>query len=476
MKNISCWLGVICFLGAASTGAHAAGRGSAPIFDCQFDDSSCLPYWTQHHGTWTVATGSLSTAGVPGSISSIGYDAVFTGVLDYTVRMRRIGSPSYTNRVYIRGNPDPLNPDNQEWYSGYSFQFSCLGEYSVWRTQGASSEALQPWTLHTAVHSGEEWNVLRVVADGTSYQYFVNGTLVWSGNSFAAQTGYVGLGMYRPSEGSGDRLDVDWAVLYAEVHPSPATTPTPPPAALDSGDYNGDGDSDIGVFRPSSGLWSVRNLTRVYFGSSADCPASADYNGDGTSEMAVFRPSSGLWSVRDLTRFYFGSSADAAVPGDYSGNGTAAAGIFRPSSGLWTIRGVTRLYFGSSADQAAPGLYWSPWAKKLPAIYRSSSGLWSVRDLTRFYFGGFSDIPVPGNYDGDPCWDGAVYRPSSGLWSVRNVTRLYFGGSADRPVPAKYTGMLTEEIGVHRASQGLWSVRSLTRVYFGSTGDIPVTR
>ena len=66
-----------------------------------------------------------------------------------------------------------------------------------------------------------------------------------------------------------------------------------------------------------------------------------DYNGDGTSDIGIFRGSAGLWAVRGVTRVYFGSSADKAVPGDYNGDGTTEIGIFRSSVGLWAIRGVT---------------------------------------------------------------------------------------------------------------------------------------
>ncbi len=59
---------------------------------------------------------------------------------------------------------------------------------------------------------------------------------------------------------------------YVPTTPTPATSPTPLPPVMDSGDYNGDGVVDIGIFRPSSGLWAVRGVTRVYFGGSNDEP------------------------------------------------------------------------------------------------------------------------------------------------------------------------------------------------------------
>ena len=113
-------------------------------------------------------------------------------------------------------------------------------------------------------------------------------------------------------------------------------------------DFNGDGTGDIAIFR--SGLWAVRDITRVYLGVSSDDLVPGDYNGSGIDRPAIFRSSTGLWAVRDLTRIYFGGSTDEPKTGDYNGDGIEDFGIFRPNSGLWAVSGITRVYFGSSTD------------------------------------------------------------------------------------------------------------------------------
>ena len=457
--------------------AFAGGRsvlGADPVFDCHFNDSSCLSSWSQHYGTWTVAGGHLSTTGFPGYSSSISYDADFSGTLDYTVVMRRSGGDTSSNRVYIRGVPEPLSESDKMWHSGYLFQYTKQGEISVYRTLNGTSTALQAWTSNFAVHTGIAWNTLRVAAEGGDLNYYINGTLVWSGTDFTFGTGRVGIGMYVPPGGSGDSLEVDSAVLYGELLPSPVSEPTPS-ARADSGDYDGDGTSDIAIFRGSSGMWSVRNLTRVYFGNSTDVLVPADYDGDGTSEIAIFRAGGGMWSVRNLSRFYLGGTDDRPVPGDYTGDGTAEAGIFRPASGLWSIRNVTRAFLGSAGDTVIPGYYDGAGAKQI-AIFRGSSGMWSVLALTRFYFGASTDGLVPGDYSGAGRWEAGIFREATGLWSIRNATRIYLGSAGDWAVPADYNGDGVDEAAIFRDSAGMWSVRNLTRVYFGGTGDVPVTR
>ncbi len=240
-------------------------------------------------------------------------------------------------------------------------------------------------------------------------------------------------------------------------------------------DYDGDGTSDIAVFRKDSGLWAVRSITRAYFGGAEDSPVPGDYDGDGATDMAVFRAGSGLWAARGGNRVYFGGVGDIPVPGDYDADGTTDIGIFRKASGLWAVRGVTRTYFGGSSDEAAPGYYGDDGRKKL-AIFRPASGLWVIRGITRVYFGSSGDIPIPGDYDADGSWNPGIYRPDSGLWAALGATRFYFGSPGDSSIPGGYRGDGQDYPGIFRDSSGLWVVPGVTRAYFGSGNDTPVAR
>ncbi len=239
---------------------------------------------------------------------------------------------------------------------------------------------------------------------------------------------------------------------------------------IDSGDYTGDGTSDLAIFRPASGLWAIKGVTRAYFGQSGDIPASGDYSGDGTTDIAVFRPTTGLWAVQGGMRTYFGADGDIPVPGDYTGDGTVDAAIFRPASGLWAVQGGARAYFGALNDIPVP---FYPNGRDNPkeiAIFRPASGLWAAPGFDRTYFGAQGDQPVIGN-DAEP----AIFRAASGLWAVQSLTRFYFGQDGDLPVPGNYTGFLPDDPAVFRAVSGLWAVRGVTRTYFGTEGDIPVS-
>jgi len=247
------------------------------------------------------------------------------------------------------------------------------------------------------------------------------------------------------------------------------------PPVTGNGDFDGDGSSDIAIFREATGLWAVRGITRTYFGAEGDIPLPGDYNGDGTADITIFRPSTGLWAIRLISRFYFGGGDDLPLAFDYDGDGISGGGIFRPTTGLWAFRGSTRCYFGKSDDWPVPGDYKDGGSGAI-AIFRPATGLWAIRGITRSYFGVTGDWPAAGDYDGDGSIDLSIYRPSSGLWAARGVSRIYFGASADRCVPADYDGDSRADLGIFRAASGLWAIRSRSRFYFGTNGDTPVTR
>jgi len=103
------------------------------------------------------------------------------------------------------------------------------------------------------------------------------------------------------------------------------------------GDWDGDGKSEIGVYRPASsqfymdkngnGIWDGPSIDSLMsFGTAGDKPIIGDWNGDGKDNIGVYRPSNtgfyrdvngnGIWDGTPIDAFNaFGASGDTPIIG-----------------------------------------------------------------------------------------------------------------------------------------------------------------
>jgi uncharacterized delta-60 repeat protein len=271
-------------------------------------------------------------------------------------------------------------------------------------------------------------------------------------------------------------------------------------------DFDGDGKTDISIFRPNgatgSEWWYLKSSNggnfATQFGTPTDKLVAADYTGDGKADIAFFRPSTGFWYIlrSEDSSFYafpFGASGDVPAPADYDGDGKADAAVFRPSSSTWFIQnsggGTTIQTFGSTGDVPVAGDYDGD-GKADIAIFRpngtTGSEWWILRStagLIAMQFGAPTDKTVVGDYTGDGKTDVAFWRPSTGEWYIlrsedSSFYAFPFGSSTDIPAPGDYDGDGKTDAGVFRPSNSTWFVNKSTGgtiiQQFGSTGDLPV--
>jgi hypothetical protein len=183
-----------------------AGMG----FSSDFNGSS--RGWVGQNGVWQVDSAYYSSEGVAnGSASAAAFQDSEYGNFDYQVMLERLGCKICPTRILVRGVPAPLGA-NGDWHSGYEFQYTRDGTYSVNKWVDGEKTVLQTWTFSAAILQNDAWNLLRVVADGSSLKFYINGVLVWSGSDASLTSGKVGVGMYRDAS-TGNMLLVDWATL-----------------------------------------------------------------------------------------------------------------------------------------------------------------------------------------------------------------------------------------------------------------------
>jgi hypothetical protein len=254
-------------------------------------------------------------------------------------------------------------------------------------------------------------------------------------------------------------LYVDWQSLGA---------PAAPPA-----DFDGDGDTDFSVWRPSSGVWYVFGGLTQQWGASEDVPVPGQFDADAATDVAVWRPSNGFWYVFGGAAQQWGASTDVPVPGDYDGDGDTEFAVWRPSNGFWYVSGGATQQWGMSGDVPVPADYDGDGDTDI-AVWRPSNGFWYVFDGLSQQWGASEDVPVPGQYDADPATDIAVWRPSNGFWYVLGGVSQQWGAPTDIPVAGDYDGDGDTEFAVWRPSTGFWYVFGGATQQWGMSGDKPL--
>jgi len=167
-----------------------------------------------------------------------------------------------------------------------------------------------------------------------------------------------------------------------------------------SGDYDGDGKSDLAVWSPSSGKWYIRPVSGASIvwdyahGGSTMIPVSGDYNGDGKSDLALWNPVDGKWYILDMVTknqivygYAHGGSTMIPVSGDFDGDKKSDLAVWNPTDGKWYIRTVSGTIIA-----------------------------WGVQ------FGGPGMIPVSGDYNGDGKSDMALWNTNPNYnWYIKDA-------------------------------------------------------
>lgn len=194
--------------------------------------------------------------------------------------------------------------------------------------------------------------------------------------------GRTDVAVFRPSTGAWYiARSSDQSVQILQLGQS-GDIPTP-------ADFDGDGQAEAAVYR--AGAAGGNNPSNFYYlqsaqpnasyltkqlGQTGDLPVVGDFDGDGKSDIGVYRPAAAAssWFISMSAAGYagfapavqLGQAGDYLVQNDYDGDGRVDIAVWRPSNGVWYIRQSSRIgqaaelrqtQWGQQGDTPVPALY-----------------------------------------------------------------------------------------------------------------------
>jgi hypothetical protein len=209
-----------------------------------------------------------------------------------------------------------------------------------------------------------------------------------------------------------------------------------------SGDWDGNGKSDVGVYRstPTGSEFRLQkpgSIRAFVWGHASDVPFVGDWNGDGVTEVGrrtlgttVFTKR--LWDASSQFVTGVGSAMDGPLTGDWNADGVADLGVYRAADHSFYLRqpngALSPRLWGAAGDRGVTG-DWNGDGHVDLGTFNVLTGVWTIRKpagttytTRKITYGVSGDLPVVGDWNGDGIDELTVWRPRNATFYMRTPT------------------------------------------------------
>jgi surface antigen len=214
-----------------------------------------------------------------------------------------VSTPAHAGNDYPWSSQCPINGWHDDGYGYYKCQCT---SFVAWRLRNNNG-----FSLPRAIGNGGSWHIW-----AKNNGYVVNNTPAVG--AVAEMSGHVAWVSAVHSNGTVTIEEYNWGfnklyntrtvpasnfwyIHFKDIVEQPVPTLQPKRPFRD---FNGDGRSDLGLYNPSTGQWSIRDtggylVNGIKHGGPGWNAYVGDFNGDGRSDLGLYNPSTGWWSIRD---------------------------------------------------------------------------------------------------------------------------------------------------------------------------------
>ncbi|WP_422928475.1 beta strand repeat-containing protein [Singulisphaera sp. PoT] len=258
-----------------------------------------------------------------------------------------------------------------------------------------------------------------------------------------------------------------------------------------TGDFNGDGITDVGIYVPSTDTFAIAYLNSqgqisaqrifqygAHVGNNFSVPVTGDFNGDGTTDVGLYVPTTDTFALAFLNPspsspnpfigqnvFQYGAHTGTNYPtpitGDFNADGVTDVGLFVPASSTFALA-----YLNPTPVGSVPILAQSVF------VYGSNAN-------------GVNSIPVTGDFNADGVTDVGIFAPAIDTFALAFLSpnpsgpSVFLGQSVFRygshtgtnysvPITGDFNGDATTDVGIYAPTTSLFALAYLNPRTTGS--------